>query len=228
MALKAMRELPDYVMAEGEPDVLGWMVCDQDGQLAGSVVDLVIDTERDEVELLGIQLGDGCHVLVPVSKLDVNEDRGAVKVIDLSREGLKSQPPYTLPTLSQDIARRYEELFRHVEPVGAWEPSPLDIRIPPLRARGDRLRHPPFGRKPITPPMHPVRFPQLRTPEHEASALKAGVFAASMPWDIADAGREVSPDIPGPAADTETLWQAEQPGLRSALGGSRPLPGEEE
>lgn len=228
MAFMAMRELPDYVMAPGSPDLLGWAVCDRDGHLAGVVVDVVVDTDHDEVRLIGARLGDGTHVLVNVAALDLNEDRGSCKVFGLTREELHAQPPYAPPTLSADVARRYDELFRHEEPIGAWEPSPLDIPFPPLRARGDRLRHPPFGRKPKEPVMHQVHLPHLRTPESTETPVKAGIFAASMPWDIADVGHEVTPDRPGPAADTEVLWQAEQPGMRSAMGGSRPKHEEEE
>ncbi|MNL75814.1 hypothetical protein D3C87_2016840 [compost metagenome] len=58
--------------------------------------------------------------------------------------------------------------------------------------------------------------------------IKTGIFAASMPWDIADAGRqEARAETPGPEADAEVLWQAEQPGLPSALGGRRQPPEEE-
>ncbi|MBO9540028.1 hypothetical protein J7643_05465 [bacterium] len=227
MALRTMRELPDFVMAPGSPDMLGWAVHDRDDLLTGTVVDLVVETEEKVIRLIGVRLGDGRHILIHVAALDLNEDRGAVKVFRLSREEIHAQPPYTPPTLSEDIEARYEDLFKHAEPVGAWEPSPLDIPFPPLKARSDRLKNPPFGRKPKSPPPQEVRLPYEREGEGAEVPIKTGIFAASMPWDIADAGHKESPDTPGPEADAEVLWQAEQPGLPSALGGRRKNPEEE-
>lgn len=221
MALRAMRELPDYEMAPGSPDLLGWAVHDRNERPVGTVVDMVVETEASEVWLIGVMLGDGRHVLLEVAGLDLNEDRGVVKAFRLTREELQEQPGYTPPTLSEELEARYAERYRHQEPVGAWEPSPLDVPFPGLRARSDRMKHPTFGRKAKVTAPKQVHLPHARQAEAAETPIKTGIFAASMPWDLADAGRKAKPDTPGPDADHEVLWQAEQPGLPSALGGKR-------
>ncbi|HEY9898998.1 MAG TPA: hypothetical protein V6D00_07440 [Pantanalinema sp.] len=227
MALKAMRELPDYVLAPGSPDLVGWAVHDREDRPCGIVVDVVVDTDTNAICLAGIRLGDGRHVLVEVAALDLDEDLGVARVFKLSREELHARPSYVPPTLGADVERRYEALFRHQEPVGAWEPSPLDVPFPGLSSRSDRMRHPPFGRKARAHAVQEVHLPHERETVGAEMPIKTGIFAASMPWDIVDAGHETTPEIPGPDADNEVLWQAEQPGLPSAMGSRRPKHEEE-
>lgn len=139
MALKAMRELPDYIMAPGSPDVEGWQVHDRNHQVVGTVVDLIVDTRGDEVRYLAVQQTDGRTVLLPLGDLDLDESRGIIRSVTRTREELSDLPVYTPPSLTPEIEERYYVLFRREEPIGAADMSPLDYRIPPFRARGDRM-----------------------------------------------------------------------------------------
>lgn len=257
MALKAMRELPDFVMAKGSPDVEGWQVHDRDARVAGTVIDLVVDTRGDLVRYLVVQLGDGKHVLVPVGDLDLDEAMGVVRLVTLTREALAQLPAYQPPALSPELEQRYYVLFRREEPVGAADMSPLDYRIPPFRARGDRvdrLMHGPQRQSGVQ--LHAERVSHEAIAQETDAKLEAmaqaerqgpgkpvsglpnvvgvGLLAASEPWDILDlsevkdAEKAETADLKklGPNAETEALWQSEQPGITAAFGLSRDLPEE--
>lgn len=236
MALKAMRELPDYVMAEGSPDVEGWQVHDRDDHVAGTVIDLVVDTRGDEVRYLVLQLTSGKSVLMPLGELDLDEATGVVRQLRMSRMDLEALPAYTSPVLSQELEKRYYVLFKREEPVGAADMSPLDYRIPPFRARGDRMDRLMRGPRKTSGEQAPAGplFARRRDGSTQgAEPLQGmpgkgpGLFAENAPWSPEKQAAEASGDRPGPEADTEALWQSEQPGISSAFGARRDLPEEE-
>ena len=140
MALKALRELPDVEMAPGSPNILGWSVHDESEELVGSVVDLMVDTIHGEVRYIGVQLGNGKDVLIPFGAIDLDEDRGRLKVVGHSRTQIEELPPYTPPVLSPELEERYYILFKRTEPVGASRPSPPDYRFAPFIPHHPRLR----------------------------------------------------------------------------------------
>lgn len=248
MALKAMRELPDYVMAPGSPDVEGWQVHDRDDQVVGTVVDLLVDTRRDEVRYLAVQLTSGRSVLLPMGDLDLDEANGILRTVDRAKADLADLPEYTPPSLSAEVEERYYILFRREEPAGASDMSPLDYRIPPFRARGDRMESLVRGprRSQGEPAGEPTPEPARREEGRQAEERRArpglpvkgmpgagpGLLAANDPWDLKDLPKEKGAkargefDSLGPDADREALWQSEQPGVTSALGAKRDLPEE--
>ncbi|HEY9857150.1 MAG TPA: PRC-barrel domain-containing protein, partial [Stenomitos sp.] len=119
MALKAMRELPDYVMAPGSPDVEGWQVHDRDDHVTGTVIDLVVETGTDLVRYLVVQLCDGKHVLVPMGDLDLDEDMGVIRMVNHTRDEVEALPAYSPPNLTPELEKRYYILFQRHEPAGA-------------------------------------------------------------------------------------------------------------
>lgn len=212
MTLKAMRELPEYEMAPGSPDILGWAVNDSDNHMVGTVIDLVIDTSSKEVHYVGVQLGSGKSVMLPVDSLDLSEEEGSVTVSTCTRDELQDLPPYSTPALNEELVARYDVLFRHREPTGAAEVSPPDYQVGKVLVT--RLR--PFPKQAVS---------------HRAEHLpgdRIGVFAANMPWNIADIPMQVellekgleAPSAEfklGPNCKREALWQSQQAAMRAAL-----------
>lgn len=82
--LARLHELNDFKVADGDPDVRGWPVRTSDGQRAGKVDDLIVDTGAMQVRYLDVELdrntmrlNEDRHVLVPISDArldDVNDD----------------------------------------------------------------------------------------------------------------------------------------------------------
>ena len=68
--LVPMRELGDYKLVDGEPDIRGWNVYTATGRELGDVQDLLVDPDMGEVVMLDVDLKrDDRHTLAPISRL---------------------------------------------------------------------------------------------------------------------------------------------------------------
>lgn len=111
-------ELPDFEVAEGDPDVRGWEVLASDGTRIGEVDDLLIDTDAMKVRYLDVDLtsdfdaGEDRHILVPIgyARLDDRDDR--VIVDELSGADIATLPVYDHSPLTReyeaDLRSRYD------------------------------------------------------------------------------------------------------------------------
>jgi hypothetical protein len=65
--LVPLRELDDYKVAEGEPDIRGWNVYTATGREIGDIEDLLVDVEMGEVVMVDVDLKrDDRHTLAPI------------------------------------------------------------------------------------------------------------------------------------------------------------------
>ena len=102
--LNPMRDLPDYKVAEGEPDIRGWTVYTATGRELGVVEDLLVDTDMGEVVMLDIDLKrDDRHTLAPIKAAWI--DREIRRVV--------------LNTTMFDADESIPALRRHGEPADA-------------------------------------------------------------------------------------------------------------
>ncbi len=110
--LRRLRDLPDFEVATGQPDVRGWTVRGADGKPLGHVSELIIDPEALKVRYLDVELDERFaisahenHILLPigVAALDAEDDN--VFVPALSQETVLRYPPY----VELQITREYEE-----------------------------------------------------------------------------------------------------------------------
>ena len=73
--LNPMRDLPDYKVADGEPDIRGWSVYAATGRELGVVADLLVDTDMGEVVMLDVDLRrDDRHTLAPIKAAWIDRD----------------------------------------------------------------------------------------------------------------------------------------------------------
>ncbi len=98
-ALVHLSDLPGYVVADPSPDFRGWPVTLRDGRHAGTVDDLVVDTDElivkyAEVELAReFRLGDESEwLLIPASAIRPDEAHATVAIERLPAEGLSKVP----------------------------------------------------------------------------------------------------------------------------------------
>ena len=110
--LRRLRELTDFEVADGNPDVRGWTVRGNDGQALGIVHELIVDAEALKVRYLDVEL-DGRfrinehenHILLPIGAASLDEDDDNVFVPALNAESVLNYPPY----VEIQITRDYEE-----------------------------------------------------------------------------------------------------------------------
>ena len=110
--LRRLRDLPDFEVATGQPDVRGWTVRGSDGKPLGQVYELIIDPEALKVRYLDVELdaqnarsSHETHILLPIGVAALDADDDNVFVPGLSQASVKNYPPY----VELQITREYED-----------------------------------------------------------------------------------------------------------------------
>ena len=110
--LRRLRDLTDFEVADGSPDVRGWAVRGADGRALGRVHELIVDLTALKVRYLDVVLdaefrtseADG-HILLPIGVAALDAEADNVFVPALTAESVRRYPPYT----EIQITRAYEE-----------------------------------------------------------------------------------------------------------------------
>jgi PRC-barrel domain protein len=121
-----LKDLKDYKVAKGDPDVRGWVVESNDGRRLGKVDDLLVDTAAMKVRYLDVELDrevftnverdigepgvaerHSGHVLVPIgsARLHAKDDRVEIDLLHTLIGGL---PTYE----HTPVTREYETSLR--------------------------------------------------------------------------------------------------------------------
>lgn len=79
--LTRMKDMRDFKIASGEPDIRGWEVRTLSGSEVGKVDDLLIDPHRGEVVMVDIDLKDSNQrVNVPIRTVQIDRTRNCIIV----------------------------------------------------------------------------------------------------------------------------------------------------
>ncbi|SHI30845.1 PRC-barrel domain-containing protein [Hymenobacter daecheongensis DSM 21074] len=112
MHLRRLRDLTEFEVADGNPDVRGWSVRGGDGKKFGEVFELIVDSQALKVRYLDIELDAALqineherHILLPIGVAALDEDGDNVFVTSLTQESVLEYPPY----VEIQITREYEE-----------------------------------------------------------------------------------------------------------------------
>ena len=82
--MKALSDISNYTIEDGDPDPRGYTVVAGDGRDIGRVEDLIVDTSEMKVRYLVVELDDDSvsgsdrSILVPAEQADVRTDRNQV------------------------------------------------------------------------------------------------------------------------------------------------------
>lgn len=179
--LMPLRELDRFRVASGEPDIRGWSVYTSGGRELGEVEDLLVDTTRNQVVMIDIDLhGSDRHSLAPIRAAWIDRDTKRV-VLDGAQFNADQEIPSLSRTgsLSDEEVRRFGEGYRATYGDRAFDDDSEDWR---LRHRDDELR---FGR-----PVSDAE-PERRDVVVERRPYQERELAASEPIDREDEWREV-------------------------------------
>ena len=125
--LRRLRDLTDFEVADGNPDVRGWTVRGSDGQALGSVFELIVEPEAMKVRYLDVELDPRFrineyenHILLPigVASLDAEDDNVFVPALD--SESVLNYPPY----IEIQITREYEQAMLRALGIGTDAANP--------------------------------------------------------------------------------------------------------
>ncbi len=110
-ALRRLRDLTDFEVADGNPDVRGWTVRGSDGQALGTVFELIVEPEAMKVRYLDVELDARFHInehenhiLLPIGVASLDAEDDNVFVPALNAESVLHYPPY----VEIQITRAYE------------------------------------------------------------------------------------------------------------------------
>lgn len=123
--LRRLKDLDDYEVADGYPDIRGWEVKTPDGRMLGKVDDLVVSVREMRVRYLDVDVdrsvrsgladvatpkeAEKGHALVPVGAVQLDDARNDVVVSSLTGTDLASYPLYAR---EGGISREYEQSLR--------------------------------------------------------------------------------------------------------------------
>lgn len=94
-ALRPLGDLPEYDVADEDPDIRGWEVIATDGAAVGRVHDLIVDAVAMEVRYADVALAGGDeHVLLPLGVLRIAEGASTVSVGGLDAARVRGLPRY--------------------------------------------------------------------------------------------------------------------------------------
>ncbi len=137
--LVAMKDLDNYKVVDGEPDIRGWHVYTATGRELGDVEDLLVDTDLGEVVMVDIDLKrDDRHTLAPIKAAWIDREHRRVvlntSMFDVEDEipALRRQPE----AIESDSVRRFNERYERAYGADGWDRD-RDITI---RRANDDLR----------------------------------------------------------------------------------------
>ena len=123
--LQRLKELDDFEVADGDPDVRGWDVRTSDGRTVGKVDELLVDTGAMRVRYLEVKLDrkelglkEDRHALVPIGTARLDDDNDDVIVRETSAD-LLGAPQYDRTRLSEEYERSLEGWYGQRRGAGA-------------------------------------------------------------------------------------------------------------
>jgi sporulation protein YlmC with PRC-barrel domain len=106
----------DFEIAEGMADILGWEITDDTGLIIGKVRDLLFDTNAKKVRyIITILEGDNEGVLIPIGKVELDEEQNLVIVPGLTLRQLRGLPMYIKDNLTPEDEYAIQHLFQFYE-----------------------------------------------------------------------------------------------------------------
>lgn len=145
-----MRDLRDYKVVDGEPDIRGWSVYTATGRELGEIEDLLVDTDLGEVVMVDVDLKrNDRHTLAPIKAAWIDREHRRV-VLNTSMFDVEDAIPALdrrADLLERDSVRRFNERYERAYGEDGWDRD-RDIAI---RHANDDLR---ISRS--TPPPPPV------------------------------------------------------------------------
>jgi uncharacterized protein (TIGR02271 family) len=108
--LASLDDLPDFKVADNDPDIRGWDVELADGQKIGEVHDLIIDTTAMKARYLDVDIDNDVldteedrHILVPVGCATLNGNADEVRLTGVDIDALRTIPAFQHGEITRDF-----------------------------------------------------------------------------------------------------------------------------
>src|SRR5512142_1702689 len=136
--LVPLRSLDSWSVSDGEPDIRGWEIRTVSGRQLGTVADLLIDPDANEVVMLDVDLpGRQAHTFVPIRIVQLDRPRRIVMMDSADLSGAEDSSVERSAPVVADAATprtiRYPSYDREVpvdRPIAADAAPPSDAMPP--------------------------------------------------------------------------------------------------
>lgn len=105
--LRRLRDLPEFEVADGYPDVRGWTVRGATGTALGTVSELLVDADAEQVRYLDAQFTGPLglkRVLLPLQLAALDAEARSVFVTSLTDAAVAAYPVYAEELLTPTYA----------------------------------------------------------------------------------------------------------------------------
>jgi uncharacterized protein (TIGR02271 family) len=117
--LRRLQDLPNFHVAEGEPDIRGWAVKDRLGTKVGEVDSLLVDTEHDHedsrgylpIRYLGLKTENQVK-LVPIGLIDIDESKRTAVFREAGIQDASRFPIYDESGMGTKGAATFTSIFK--------------------------------------------------------------------------------------------------------------------
>lgn len=115
----------DYEIAEGQPDIRGWDVKDENGKQIGEIEELIFDENARKVRYMVVDLEDNefdlddREVLLPIGMAQLHKDDDDVLLPGVTAAQLSALPDYDDDSLSGDFEDKVRGVFGYSGAAGA-------------------------------------------------------------------------------------------------------------
>ncbi|OGX90742.1 hypothetical protein BEN49_00105 [Hymenobacter coccineus] len=107
MSLRRLRDLPDFEVADGHPDVRGWAVRGASGTVLGTVSELLVDADAEQVRYLDAQFTGAPgpkRVLLPLRLATLDAEARSLFMPSLTEAAVAAYPAYAEELLTPAYA----------------------------------------------------------------------------------------------------------------------------
>ena len=119
-----MKDLNDFKVMDGEPDIRGWNVYTATGRELGDIEDLLVDTDMGEVVMVDIDLKrDDRHTLAPIKAAWIDREHRRV-VLNTSMFDVDEDIPALHrrgEPIESDSVRRFNERYERAYGEDGWD-----------------------------------------------------------------------------------------------------------
>ena len=137
--LTPMKDLDNYKVVDGEPDIRGWSVFTATGREIGEIEDLLVDVDMGEVVMVDVDLRrDDRHTLAPIKAAWIDRENRRV-VLNTSMFDVDDDIPALRrrsEPIESDSVQRFNERYERAYGADGWDRD-RDITI---RHANDDLR----------------------------------------------------------------------------------------
>ena len=111
-----LRDLSDWELKDGEPDVRGWEVVSDNGARLGEVHELLAEPAARRVRYLDVEVepagtGADVHVAIPIGAARIAEDARRVRIASSSTTPTRTLPRYAGGTPDREYETRVARCF---------------------------------------------------------------------------------------------------------------------